>query len=214
MAKKANPNAEQEIEYNSAKITLIPRVPEEQDKEIADMLLQPEVRAALLIQKFDEYLDVNALAAEMKSQTAIIQSGDMSRVEAMLGAQAHTLDALFSTLARRAHMNMSAGHLEASTRFLKLALKAQSQAVRTLEALGELKNPKHIAFVAQANISGGHQQVNNGQIPRTGENKKEQIKLSEGNDHELSTNARAQGHAGAVNQKVEAMEKINRSKNH
>lgn len=44
----------------------------------------------------------------------------------------------------------------------RLALKAQAQGVRTLEVLGALKNPQPVAFVKQANIAHGPQQVNNG----------------------------------------------------
>ena len=44
-----------------------------------------------------------------------------------------------------------------------LALKAQAQSRATISALVDLKYPKQAAtFVKQANISNGHQQVNNG----------------------------------------------------
>ena len=43
--------------------------------------------------------------------------------------------------------------------------KRQAQCRATLEALAEIKNPRPVAFVKQANISGGHQQVNNGMQP-------------------------------------------------
>lgn len=46
-----------------------------------------------------------------------------------------------------------------------MALKAQAQCRATLEALAEIKNPRPVAFVKQANISGEHQQVNNGVQP-------------------------------------------------
>jgi hypothetical protein len=34
----------------------------------------------------------------------------------------------------------------------------------TIETLAELKNPRQVAFVNQANLAGGHQQVNNGAL--------------------------------------------------
>jgi hypothetical protein len=52
-------------------------------------------------------------------------------------------------------------HLDASERFMRLALKAQSQCRSTIESLAEIKNPSSVAFVKQANIAKGHQQVNN-----------------------------------------------------
>ena len=51
---------------------------------------------------------------------------------------------------------------------LRSDLKAQAQCRATLEALAEIKNPHPVAFVKQANISSGHQQVNNGMQPPQG----------------------------------------------
>ena len=176
----------------------------------ARALLQPEVRAAATIQKFEgESLDINYVAAELREQTAAIQSGDMSRAEAMLGAQAHTLDALFSNLARRAQGNMTAGYGDAAERYLRLALKAQAQSVRTIEALAELKAPKAIQFIGQANIANGHQQINNGS--RAGENQTEQTKLSAGGSNGLLSDTRTQGITGAAHQTVGALAEVNRA---
>jgi len=44
---------------------------------------------------------------------------------------------------------------------MRLAFKAQSQARAAIETLAEIKNPHQFAFVKQANIAGGNQQVNN-----------------------------------------------------
>lgn len=206
--KKAN----QPADSDSSKLKVEIMQGADERRTTAKKLLQPEVRAALLIQKFEDYLDVNALAAELKSQTDSMVAGDISRAEAMLGAQAHTLDALFTLMARRAHSNMVEGYLDASTAYLKLALRAQSQSVRTIEALGELKNPKQIAFVAQANIANGHQQVNNGEISRAGENKFEQSKLIEGNGNG-TVDSGGKGAAIIVNPTLEAMGVLHGAKN-
>lgn len=160
----------------------------EERREMADLnrvvvaraLAQPEVQAATTIQRnHGEVMDVNCLIDELKEQVAEVRAGDMSRPEAMLIAQAHTLDALFNNLARRAQNNASAGYLEASDRYMRLALKAQSQAIRTIEALAEMKNPRPVAFVKQANIANGPQQINNGPMPasRTEETEIPQNKL-------------------------------------
>jgi hypothetical protein len=79
----------------------------------------------------------------------------------MLTAQAHTLDAIFGNCARRAAANMGE-YMHAAELYLRLALKAQSQCRATLETLAAIKNPAPVAFVRQANISAGPQQVNNG----------------------------------------------------
>jgi hypothetical protein len=44
---------------------------------------------------------------------------------------------------------------------MRLALKTQSQCRATLETLAEIKNPRSVAFVAQANIANVPQQINN-----------------------------------------------------
>src|SRR3546814_13505993 len=68
---------------------------------------------------------------------------------------------------------------------MRLALKAQSQARTTIETLAEVKNPKAVAFVKQANIA-NNQQVNHGDyaevVPETraGTNESPQTQLLEG----------------------------------
>ena len=79
----------------------------------------------------------------------------------MLNGQAVALNAMFAELARRGAMNMGE-HLDATDRYIRLALKAQSQARATVEAIAAIKNPP-VVFARQANINnGGQQQVNNG----------------------------------------------------
>lgn len=95
-----------------------------------------------MIQYYEgDALDVNALIDELRDQASLLKAGEMLRPEAMLLAQAHTLDALFSNLARKSHTNSQAGYTEAACNYLKLALRAQVQTVRTIEALVELKTP-------------------------------------------------------------------------
>lgn len=95
-----------------------------------------------------------ALDAKIKA----VQDGDMSAIEAMLVGQAQALQTIFVSLGRRAG-NMT--QLNQYTAFMGMALKAQSQSRATIQALTELKYPKQATFVKQANISHGHQQVNN-----------------------------------------------------
>ena len=96
----------------------------------------------------------------------------------MLVEQAHTLDALFGNLIRRSQNNSSAGYLDAAETYMRLALQAQGQAVRTIEALAEVKNPRAVAFVQQANTTTGPQQTTNGTVAptRAGENENERNK--------------------------------------
>lgn len=128
-------------------------------------LTRPQVQAAATIQQFQgDNLEVNALVRELSDQVAAVNRGDLRRTEAMLIAQAHTLDELFNNLARRAHGNIDRGYRDAGETYLRLALKAQGQCRATLETLAVIKNPP--VFARQANINnGGQQQVNNGAAP-------------------------------------------------
>ncbi len=75
----------------------------------------------------------------------------------MLTAQAHTLDAIFNYLARCA---INAEYMDNLERYLKLALRAQSQCRATWEALSTIKNAPTMGYVRQANIAHGPQQIN------------------------------------------------------
>lgn len=111
--------------------------------------------------------DLTEAVAVIREKAAKVQAGDLSEAEAMLTAQATALDAIFTEMARRAAINMGE-YLTAAERYMRLALKAQSQCRTTLEALAEIKNPRPVAFVKQANIAHGPQQVNNGTVPADG----------------------------------------------
>ena len=78
----------------------------------------------------------------------------------MLVAQAHSLEAIFHELARRAALNMGE-YINAAETYMRLALKAQSQCRATIETLALMKNPQPVTFVRQANVAHGPQQVNN-----------------------------------------------------
>lgn len=171
---------------------------------------QPEVRAARTIQRFEgESLNINAAADELRELVAEVQAGNMKRPEAMLVAQAHTLDALFQNLALRSYSNSREGYLDAADRYMRLALKAQAQAVRTIEALGELKNPRPVTFVRQANLA-NNQQINN-HSSQAGENQKSAEQTISGASYELLPDSRASGYEGAVNPPVATLETINRA---
>lgn len=123
--------------------------------------LRPAVSGATTLKvykrNFDE-LGLAGLVHALTEQVRSISEGDLSRAEELLIAQAHTLDAIFNDLARRA---VSAQYQKKFDLYLKLALRAQSQCRATLETLSTIKNPPMPRYVNQANIAHGHQQVNN-----------------------------------------------------
>lgn len=126
----------------------------------------------------------------------------------MLASPAYTLNEVFSNLASRAYLNFGE-YLDSGERFMRLAMKAQSQCRATIETLAEIKNPRPIAFVKQANIANGHQQVNNGSS--RAENETQPNKLSE-EDNELSPNSGTPALESRVNPTLETLGKIDRPK--
>jgi len=116
-------------------------------------------------------VDILDLVEALKESCAIAITGDLSGMEAMLISQSVALQTIFTNLARRASKQELMSHYQM---FLSLALKAQAQSRATIQALVELKFPKQVAFVKQANISGGAQQVNNGATPERLESRTEE----------------------------------------
>jgi hypothetical protein len=109
-----------------------------------------------------ESLPVGDLSDALSDMVVQIGKGNMASVERMLISQAVALNVMFGEFARRASKNMGE-HLDATESYTRMALKAQAQSANTLRILAEVKNPKApVAFVKQANITSGNQQVNNG----------------------------------------------------
>lgn len=106
-------------------------------------------------------LYVTHCAEALRDEVSKVQSGDLSQVEAMLFGQAKALTAVFHACLDRAGANLGQ-NLDVTETYMRLAMKAQSQCRTTLETLVETKQPRSVAFVRQANIANGHQQVNNG----------------------------------------------------
>lgn len=159
-------------------------------------------------------LGITELSAVVDEKSKRVQRGDLSDVEATLTAQAVALDAMFHELARRAVLNMGQ-YLSATDVFLRQALKAQSQCRATLETLAEIKNPRPVAFVKQANFAQGHQQVNNGAMgnaePRAHGEKSIQSNELSGVGHELPADTGTSGITSGVNQEVETVGAIHRA---
>lgn len=151
-------------------------------------------------------LEVADLVTEMRKAGGEVVAGDMGRVERMLANQAMTLDAIFNNMAQRSHKQDTFKGIEV---LMRLALKAQAQARSTAEALALLKNP--MPYIKQANIANGPQQVNNGQAQAApaGNSQILQNELLE-HQHGDTLEFGAQGQAGQVDRKLEAVAKRHR----
>jgi hypothetical protein len=197
-----------------------PQVSQHESETPADVLarkvLMPSMQAALTVKDYNKSLgemSISTLVFALSDQCEAASSGDLKRGEALLTAQAHTLDAIFNNLARKAARCEYLNQAEVN---LRLALKAQSQCRATLETLAAIKNPQPVAFVKQANIAHGPQQVNNevaqpsrASHARKGEKQPNKL-LETPNEKPLDTGA--QGATGFANPALETVGAIDRSK--
>lgn len=154
---------------------------------LARHILRPNLNSTATISSFQAHVphaDLSEMLDELDVQTSRIWSGQLGRAEEMLSAQAHTLDAMFNTLAQKAATTMKSGHLPSTEAYLRMALKAQSQCRTTLEALAEIKAPKSATFIRQANIA-EQQQVNNGPTVNGGTHKRAHEKNIEDSSDKL-----------------------------
>lgn len=197
-------------------LRLYQRENESPERVVAAAALDPATRAAmseheLLGGRFVQAsLDINALVDVLREQVRRVTDMDLDRGEAMLAAQAHTLDAIYNKLLSKALIQEQAQYIEM---FFKLALRAQSQCRATWEAISAIQNPPIAGYVKQANIA-HNQQVNNGPVPaRTEETRNSPSKLLEQTTHEPdqwmdrgAPRAATNGHSA-----VETVDKVDRA---
>jgi hypothetical protein len=114
-------------------------------------------------------VDLTECVAAVTALTDRVRANNLGDLEAMLGAQAVSLNAIFTFLVVQAKLNLT-HYPDAMERCLRLAFKAQAQCSTTVERLAVIKNPAGAVFAKQANIAHGPQQVNNTlHVARAGE---------------------------------------------
>lgn len=101
--------------------------------------------------RFDDYGKV------IKSKAEAVCSGDLSLATELLTAQALTLDAMFTELARRSTLNMG-DYINASEIYARLALKAQANSRAAIEALVRMHQPRE-QTVKHVHVNQGAQAV-------------------------------------------------------
>jgi hypothetical protein len=137
MASKRKPTKKR----NSNEVAVPCKPDEDRDALIASIALSPIVQAAHTLKDYVQSygdIDLVALVDSLRKQIRASNDGDLERADAMRSAQAHTLDAIFNNLALRA---INAKFMDQLDRYLKLALRAQSQCRATWEALATIKSP-------------------------------------------------------------------------
>ena len=195
---------------------------EAEDRTRAGLVARGMVSNAATVLRFHEAdfpgLALMEMVRELQAQGEAVNRGDFAVPERLLSAQALTLNAIFGELARRAALNMGE-HLDATDRYLRLALKAQSQCRATVETLAAIKNPP-VVFARQANINnGGQQRVNNGAVPsprdqatHTEQTVSKPNELLEDATHgRTQLDTRATPAAGRAHQDLAAVGAVNRS---
>lgn len=195
---------------------------EEKSREqlIADIALSGLANGATLAADYSKSIygeiGLTECMETLRQKVKGIQGGNLAEVEALLTAQAVSLDAIYTALARRALINMGE-YMGAAETYLRLALKAQSQSRATLETLAAIKNPPMV-IAKQANITSGPQQVNNGALPhasrahapaRAGNSETAPNKLLE-ESHEEWMDTRAPQAAGGADKELETVGALNR----
>ena len=205
---------------NEQTLTIVREDGKSDGRMFAEIGLSPVALNAYTSQTFSKgfagAIGINDAIAVLSEKVSKTNDGDTSELEGMLAAQAFALNTIFMEMARRSSINMGE-HLQATDIYMRLALKAQSQCRSTVETLAEIKNPRSVAFVRQANIANGPQQVNNGVSAqyaqaraRTENSKPIQSKLlEESTDGEWMDTGTA-GKAGGSNQEMATVGAINR----
>ncbi len=126
---------------------------------------EPTLRHAHITQEFAaSFMQYNGGAPTLVDHMAVMgaaldraESGDPGLASRTLAAQAVSLDAIFTELARRASV-CTLNHPEAADRFMRLALKAQSNSRATLEALVKMHQPRE-QTVRHVHVNEGGQAV-------------------------------------------------------
>lgn len=155
---------------NKKGVALIQTGDESKDAVIAKAALSPYLSGAVVADAYQANImgpdvDLMEMVNVLTENARQARDGDLSHLEAMLVSQATGLQAIFTSLAKRAQVQTSQRNLEA---FLGLAMKAQAQSRATIQAVIELKYPRQVTFLKQSNVSHGPQQVNNHLEPGAG----------------------------------------------
>lgn len=135
----------------------------------AKKLLAPEANAAMIAAyhqkntglESEEIGIMEALYAIEDWNSELKGNNPLQLTERMLLSQAIALNQIFTALANKSSRQEYMKNLET---YMRLALKAQSQARATLETLANIKQPPHVVIAKQANLA-NNQQVNNGPMP-------------------------------------------------
>lgn len=221
---QAEPDAAQQTDEQAEKEPSLDR-----GKITADLMTRPSFMAAHTAMSFvpdsmKAYGQANIVSMynEFRDRVKKVCEGDMTSPEALLISQAMSLNSIYNECAQLAGLNI-ATRLPQAEVLMRMALKAQAQCTQTLRVLGELKNPKVVAFIKQQNNAAGQQQVNNGPVTqgaapaRAHESEETQPATNElltderDSQHAANLDTGATSRAGRENQALETVGAVDRT---
>ena len=132
----------------SNQLALTRRDDEPVERTLARVTLDPKTRHAGLAMAFASQAFSDKHQPGIMDSTAVMEEefqrtdgGDLRLANRILTAQAMSLDAIFTEMARRSASNLGQ-YPDAADRYLRLALKAQANCRTTLESLAKLHQPR------------------------------------------------------------------------
>ena len=204
--------AQQPPADKSRHLEMVQRPGQTRERLLTDVLAQGLATNAMTAARFAkrEYGEVSLtdMVASLRESGDAINRNDTAEAERLLYSQTVALNAMFCELARVAHANMFT-NLDAMDRYMRLALKAQSQSRMTVETLAAMKNPP-VVFARQANFASGPQQVNNGTHAHAQEKPIPQAELL-GQQHGQWMDTGAASKASTAHQDVETVGALDRT---
>lgn len=194
---------------NSAKVSEIE--PPRKAKDYASLLTNSAFPSTVIISSYGgKTTNPEDILSRLHGQADSVLEGDTSQLETMQLHQAIALQSIFSELAVRARSHKDMSAVQTLT---QLALRAQSNSRATIQTLAEVKNPKQVAFVKQANIA-QNQQVNNG-VSSLARARKDQVKpnelIAEVNHGSKKMDTRTKKTAGRADTNLDAVDAVDRT---
>ena len=137
---------------------------EKPGRTLARITLDPQTRHAELAMSFGSNFfgdsfkpDIAECSAALSEDIQRSMDGNLSLADRVFTSQAISLDVLFTELVRRSGANMGQ-YPQTAERYMRLALKAQSNCRATLEALAKLHQPRE-QTVRHVHVSEGGQAI-------------------------------------------------------
>ena len=117
---------------------------------MAEAVLQPLPRAVIMAKHLGSTVFGGKDAAPAMNDAMIVagelskaaRGGDLGSQSDMLVGHAMLLDSVFTELVRRSTSNIESGYLTAGETYLRMALKAQTQARMAIETLTKMHQPR------------------------------------------------------------------------